>query len=101
MGLAISLTNSMAQTLGILGLQVYQSKYGPTYHVSYAVSIGLLSAATLGIILTWYLVRRQGLMDSEGAELLNDSNCIENRESISFDLCHNSPTRSSELHVSP
>lgn len=68
LALAISITNCMAQSLGILGPQVYQLKYGPTYHTSYGVSIGLLSAATAGIVITWFLVRRAGLLDTEGAE---------------------------------
>lgn len=41
------------------GPQVYQSKFGPTYKVSYATSIGLLSVTVVNILATWWLVKRQ------------------------------------------
>lgn len=58
-GLAIGMTNAASQLQGIVGPQVYQSKFGPSYKVSFAVSIGLLAGAVLSIAQTWYLVRRR------------------------------------------
>ncbi|KAH6662598.1 major facilitator superfamily domain-containing protein [Halenospora varia] len=55
-GLAIGTTNSMAQLMGIVGPQIYQSKFGPTYRISYICSIGLLCGCVGAITLTWYLV---------------------------------------------
>lgn len=37
---------------------MYQSKFGPTYRVSYATSIGLLSVTVINILVTWFLVNR-------------------------------------------
>ncbi|KAK4500084.1 hypothetical protein PRZ48_008270 [Zasmidium cellare] len=58
-GLAIGLTNAAAQFSGIVGPQVFQSRFGPTYKVSYSASIGLLVGAILSIAASWYLVRKQ------------------------------------------
>ncbi|CAK4029530.1 high-affinity nicotinic acid transporter [Lecanosticta acicola] len=58
-GLTIGLTNAAAQFSGILGPRVYESKYGPTYRVSFAASIGLLVGAIVAIAASWFLVRRQ------------------------------------------
>lgn len=41
------------------GPQVYQSKFGPTYRVSYATSIGLLSVTVINILITWFIVNRR------------------------------------------
>lgn len=45
--------------MGIVGPQVYQSRFGPEYRVSYATSIGLLVGAVGMIAVTWWLVRRK------------------------------------------
>jgi LPXTG-motif cell wall-anchored protein len=58
-GLAIGITNASAQLMGIVGPQVYQSRFGPEYRVSYATSIGLLVGAVAMIAGTWWLVRRR------------------------------------------
>ncbi|EPE24755.1 MFS general substrate transporter [Glarea lozoyensis ATCC 20868] len=58
-GLAIGITNSMAQLMGIVGPQIYQSKFGPTYRVSYITSIGLLCGTLISLVLSWYFVARQ------------------------------------------
>lgn len=42
--------------MGIVGPQIYQSKFGPTYRVSYICSISLLSGTVSMILLAWYLV---------------------------------------------
>lgn len=65
-GLAIGITNASAQLMGIVGPQVYQSRFGPEYRVSYATSIGLLVGAVGMIAATWWLVRRKG-KDEESA----------------------------------
>ncbi|KAF2751438.1 MFS general substrate transporter [Sporormia fimetaria CBS 119925] len=57
-GLAIGITNASCQLMGIVGPQIYQPKFGPTYRVSFICSICLLSA-TLGAVLTsWFFVAR-------------------------------------------
>lgn len=66
-GLTIGLTNAAAQMTGIVGPQVYQSKFGPTYKVSYSISIGLLVGAIASIGVTWYLIRKRDLV-AEGKE---------------------------------
>ncbi|SMY26146.1 unnamed protein product [Zymoseptoria tritici ST99CH_1A5] len=55
-GLVIGLTNAAAQMAGIVGPQVYQTRFGPTYKVSFAVSIGLLAGAIAAICVTWWIV---------------------------------------------
>ena len=52
------LSQAAAQFQGIVGPQVYQSKYGPTYKVSFAASIGLLVGAIASISVTWWLVAK-------------------------------------------
>lgn len=56
-GLAIGLTNAAAQFSGLVGPQVYQSRFGPSYRISYVVSIALLAGAIASIIATWLLVK--------------------------------------------
>lgn len=67
-GLAIGMTNAAAQLQGIVGPQVYQSKFGPSYKVSFAASIGLLAGAVSSIGLTWFLVRRRDARKEREAE---------------------------------
>ena len=64
-GLTIGLTNAAAQFNGILGPQVYQPKFGPSYKVSYSVSIGLLAGAIVSIAATWYLVAKKDRAQSK------------------------------------
>ncbi|WQF84623.1 Putative major facilitator superfamily, MFS transporter superfamily [Colletotrichum destructivum] len=58
-GLAIGLTNASCQLMGIVGPQIYQPKFGPTYRVSYSCSIGLLCGTLLAVSSAWFLVARQ------------------------------------------
>jgi len=66
-GLAIGITNASGQLMGIVGPQIYQPKFGPTYRVSYICSIGLLCACLAAICTSWFFVRRgdRKAMDSE------------------------------------
>ncbi|RGP65276.1 high-affinity nicotinic acid transporter [Fusarium longipes] len=57
-GLAIGITNASCQLMGIVGPQIYQSKFGPTYRVSFSTSIGLLVGTVLSVLATWFFVRR-------------------------------------------
>lgn len=57
-GLAIGTTNAACQLMGIVGPQIYNLKFGPTYRVSYSVSIGVLCATVVSILVTWYAVAR-------------------------------------------
>lgn len=38
---------------------MYQSKFGPSYRVSYSVSIGLLALTVVSVCVAWFMVRRQ------------------------------------------
>ncbi|KAK2031773.1 high-affinity nicotinic acid transporter [Colletotrichum zoysiae] len=58
-GLAIGITNASCQLMGIVGPQIYQPKFGPTYRVSYSCSIGLLCGTLLAVSVAWLLVARQ------------------------------------------
>ncbi|KAL0936206.1 high-affinity nicotinic acid transporter [Colletotrichum truncatum] len=58
-GLAIGITNASCQLMGIVGPQIYQPKFGPTYRVSYSCSIGLLCGTLLSVSSAWYFVARQ------------------------------------------
>lgn len=40
------------------GPQIYQTKFGPSYRVSYSTSIGLLAVTVVTLCLTWVLVSR-------------------------------------------
>ncbi|KEZ45632.1 hypothetical protein SAPIO_CDS1990 [Scedosporium apiospermum] len=57
-GLAIGLTNASCQLMGIVGPQIYQPKFGPTYRVSFSASIGILSATVLSVASAWFFVAR-------------------------------------------
>ncbi|EFQ31284.1 high-affinity nicotinic acid transporter [Colletotrichum graminicola M1.001] len=63
-GLAIGITNASCQLMGIVGPQIYQPKFGPTYRVSYSCSIGLLCGTLLAISIAWIFVARQDRDDN-------------------------------------
>jgi hypothetical protein len=64
-GLAIGITNASCQLMGIVGPQIYQSKFGPTYRVSYICSIALLSTCLGAVLTSWFFVNRD---DEQRAE---------------------------------
>lgn len=66
-GLAIGFTNAVTTTSGIVGGFIYQSKFGPLYRVSFSISIAFCTISFINIGLTWWLVKREGLLDTEGA----------------------------------
>ncbi|KAI5358431.1 putative major facilitator superfamily, MFS transporter superfamily [Septoria linicola] len=68
-GFTIGMTNAAARLTGMVGPQVYQSKFGPTYRISYIVSIGLLAGAISMISTTWFLISRR---DRERIETADD-----------------------------
>ncbi|KAH7379627.1 major facilitator superfamily domain-containing protein [Pyrenochaeta sp. MPI-SDFR-AT-0127] len=57
-GLAIGITNASCQLMGIVGPQIYQPKFGPTYRVSYICSIALLSTCLGAVLTSWFFVAR-------------------------------------------
>lgn len=67
-GMAIGMTNAFTQLMGIVGPQIYNTKFGPTYKVSYVCSVMLLSACTGIIALTWWLVWRKDKAERVAAE---------------------------------
>ncbi|KAL4914825.1 major facilitator superfamily domain-containing protein [Aspergillus aurantiobrunneus] len=58
-GIGIGLTNAMAQFSGICGPHVYNSRFGPTYRVSYIICLSFLVVAISGILVSWLLVWRK------------------------------------------
>lgn len=57
-GLAIGLTNASCQLMGIVGPQIYQPKFGPTYRVSYVCSIALLVSCLGAVSTSWFFVAK-------------------------------------------
>jgi hypothetical protein len=57
-GLAIGITNASCQLMGIVGPQIYQPKFGPTYRVSYVCSIALLSTCLGAVLTSWFFVTK-------------------------------------------
>jgi hypothetical protein len=52
------MTNAGGQLMGIVGPQIYQAKFGPTYHVSYICSIALLTTCLGAVLTSWFLVAK-------------------------------------------
>lgn len=57
-GFGIGFTNAMAQFSGIVGPHVYNTVFGPTYHVSYGVCLAFLIGSISAILASWILVLR-------------------------------------------
>lgn len=74
-GLAIGFTNASTQLMGLVGPVIYQSKFGPLYHVSYGCSIALCSVSFIFIGITWYLVSKSGTLETEGATVIDNEIC--------------------------
>ena len=53
--------------MGIVGPQIYQPKFGPTYRVSYSASIGILCATVLSVIAAWLFVVREDRKRADSA----------------------------------
>ncbi len=58
-GVGIGFTNAMAQFSGIVGPHVYNSEFGPTYHVSYGICLVFLVVDITALLLSWYFVHRK------------------------------------------
>lgn len=58
-GLAIGLTGAASGLQGIVGPQIYQNRFGPSYRVSFSVSTGLACATIISIIVTWAVIRKR------------------------------------------
>jgi predicted MFS family arabinose efflux permease len=58
-GLGIGITNACAQLSGIVGPQLYQTRFGPEYKLSFSVSIAMLAGAVAMMGASWYLVSRR------------------------------------------
>lgn len=63
-GLMIGITNAAAQLSGIVGPQVYQTKFGLGYKIPFAISIALLAGAIVSIGITWWFVERKDGADA-------------------------------------
>ncbi|TKA75190.1 hypothetical protein B0A55_05177 [Friedmanniomyces simplex] len=68
LGLAIGITATFAHLAGIVGPHVYQSRFGPDYRISFAVSLGLLAVTIAAMIASWTLIRRRDARTASEAE---------------------------------
>lgn len=58
-GIGIGLTNAMAQFSGIAGPHIYNTVFGPRYHVSYVICLSFLVVSITAINASWFLVWRK------------------------------------------
>lgn len=49
--------------MGIVGPQIYQPKFGPTYRVSYICSIALLATCVGAVSTSWFFVAKDDRKD--------------------------------------
>lgn len=55
--------------MGIVGPQIYQPKFGPTYRVSYSASIGILCATVMSVLAAWFFVVREDRKLAKGTSI--------------------------------
>lgn len=67
-GLAIGITSAATDLHGIVGPQIYQKKFGPTFKIPFCVSIGLMCLTMIGIVFTWIVIRRRDRRSTTSAE---------------------------------
>jgi nitrate/nitrite transporter NarK len=58
-GLGIGITATAGGLHGLVGPQIYQSFSGPTYRVSFSMSIGLTCFSVAGIAAMWVIIRKK------------------------------------------
>ncbi|KAK0803494.1 hypothetical protein LTR29_001071 [Friedmanniomyces endolithicus] len=56
-------------TAGIVGPQIYQSRFGPGYRISFTVSLGLLAVTIAAMITSWSLIRRMDAVKASEVEM--------------------------------
>ncbi|TDZ36607.1 MFS transporter prlL [Colletotrichum spinosum] len=86
-GLAIGVTNASCQLMGIVGPQIYQPRFGPTYRISYSCSIGLLCGTLLAASSAWYFVAKQDKQEAAAAAATLESdtdNVVQAKEAASL-----------------
>ncbi|WVQ84828.1 hypothetical protein IAT38_006985 [Cryptococcus sp. DSM 104549] len=54
---AFAFQNGVAQIGGIIGPQIYRSKYAPRYTIPYIVCIIFFTVSIISVVVTWYLSR--------------------------------------------
>jgi len=67
-GLTIGITSTCTHLSGIVGPQIYQSRFGPLYRVSFATSIGLLAVGIGSMVTAYIIIRRRDQKAVAGAE---------------------------------
>lgn len=67
-GLAIGVTSTAADLHGIVGPQIYQDSFGPSYRISFSVSIRLICFSMASIAVTWAILCRKEKNKSEDQE---------------------------------
>ncbi|KAK0275675.1 hypothetical protein LTR35_010945 [Friedmanniomyces endolithicus] len=56
-------------TAGIVGPQIYQSRFGPGYRISFTVSLGVLAVTIAAMIASWSLIRRMDARKASEVEM--------------------------------
>jgi len=57
-GIAIGITNAINQLSGIVGPQLYQTTFAPSYTVSFGTSVALLACSAGSVGVAWWIVWR-------------------------------------------
>jgi hypothetical protein len=68
-GLGIGITNACAQLSGIVGPQLYQTRFGPRYVMSFSVSVGMLACSVVMMVITWWIVRSRDRKVKEASDI--------------------------------
>ncbi|KAL4959221.1 major facilitator superfamily domain-containing protein [Aspergillus stella-maris] len=84
-GIGIRLINAMAQFSGIAGPHVYNTRFGPTYRVSYIIYLCFLCFTISGVLVSWILIKRKDQKVMKESEAL-DARCVHIRASIAPSL---------------
>lgn len=57
----------------MLGPQIYNLKFGPTYRVSYATSLAFLVGTVVSLLMAWWTTSRaRKAQDVEGASVVSE-----------------------------
>ena len=67
-GLAIGITSTSSDSHGIIGPQIYQDSFGPSYRISFSVSIGLICFSLASTAVTWAILCRRAKNKSKDQE---------------------------------
>ncbi|EXJ77325.1 hypothetical protein A1O3_09551 [Capronia epimyces CBS 606.96] len=57
--IAFGLTNAVGCLAGIIGPQIFQTKFGPRYRLSYGIALVFLVGSSISVVAAWYFCRRK------------------------------------------